>query len=94
MTPLVRTLALKFCLGFIRSRAAPDLGLAGARRFLFMKGRAGERWSSADRAFELPGAGNSTRLKRTACSPLVRTLALEFCIGFIRSRAARDVGLA
>ena len=26
--------------------------------------------------------------------PLVRTLALKFCIGFIRSRAARDVGLA
>jgi hypothetical protein len=35
VTPLVRTLALKFCIGIIRSRAARDLGLAGARPFLF-----------------------------------------------------------
>jgi hypothetical protein len=27
-------------------------------------------------------------------APLVRTLALKFCIGIIRSRAARDLGLA
>ena len=38
--------------------------------------------------------GNSTRHRTSAITPLMRTLALKFWIGFIRSRAARDVGLA
>jgi uncharacterized oxidoreductase len=37
---------------------------------------------------------DSTPLARAHGVALVRTLALKFCIGFIRSRAARDVGLA
>jgi hypothetical protein len=35
-----------------------------------------------------------TRPEWESLTTLVRTLALKFCIGFIRSRAALDVGLA
>jgi hypothetical protein len=56
---LVRTLALKFCIGFIRSRAALDVGLASVSpeldHFFLAKRRAGDPWPSGDRAIELAG---------------------------------------
>jgi hypothetical protein len=56
---LVRTLALKFRIGFIRSRAALDVGLASVSpeldHFFLAKRRAGDPWPSGDRAIELAG---------------------------------------
>ena len=56
---LVRTLALKFRIGFIRSRAARDVGLASVSpeldHFFLAKRRAGDPWPSGDRAIELAG---------------------------------------
>jgi hypothetical protein len=47
---------------------------------------AGDRWPSADRRHELAG-----RWQQHPPGKARRTLALKFCIGIIRSRAARDV---
>ena len=99
VTPLVRTLALKFCIGFIRSRAALDVGLASVSpeldHFFLAKRRAGDPWPSADRAIELAGRWQQHPASNQRRNPLwCGLLALKFCIGFIRSRAALDVGLA
>jgi hypothetical protein len=51
---LVRTLALKFCIGFIRSRDRPAMSVSPELdHFFLVKRRAGERWPSAGRAGEL-----------------------------------------